>query len=431
MVRLKRLARLVALATLGFSSPSWAVDLIIWHDKGDDGLAMIQQMAELYRREHPDVNVRSLSFPTEQWFSKSIAALNTNTGPDILFNDNPRIATVQLATHKLAPLDEAIAALPEADRNTLSSGDLAAASLEGHVIMVPFQRVITGWGARRSWLQAVGEPFPRNWEDTLRVARKFQDGDPDRNGKADTFGMAMQAGNAGSLLGGGVDLFVLGSGAPHPLIDDDGEVVIDRPEVALPTIEYLKLYTTYKLVAPDTVNHTFTDMYQLIEGGRTGLFRVGNWNVSKWDKETIAGDYVVGPYPSFGTEGKPGNMIVGSVRGMAVTAAGRNRTAATQFVSFILSKQAQQASLDHMGGVVRSDLDTSAVTPNLRPFLARDTPMQTDDFQSARFPWYNQLRDSYYKELIGAISAPPADWDVWMKATAVKMRAEVARLKKG
>ncbi len=61
---------------------------MIWHDKGEDGLRMIEQMAELYKKDHPGVTVKSLSMPTEQWFSRSIAALNTNTAPDILFNDN-------------------------------------------------------------------------------------------------------------------------------------------------------------------------------------------------------------------------------------------------------------------------------------------------------------------------------------------------------
>ena len=43
---------------------------MIWHDKGDDGIRMIQQMAEVYKKDHPDITIRSLSFPTDQWFSK-------------------------------------------------------------------------------------------------------------------------------------------------------------------------------------------------------------------------------------------------------------------------------------------------------------------------------------------------------------------------
>ncbi len=47
--------------------------------------------------------------------------------------------------------------------------------------------------------------------------------------------------------------------------------------------EFLKTYSTYKFVSPDTINHSFNEMYQIIEGGRGGMFRVGDWNVRKWD----------------------------------------------------------------------------------------------------------------------------------------------------
>ncbi len=53
---------------------------MIWHDKGEDGLRMIEQMAELYKKDHPGVTVKSLSMPTEQWFSRSIAALEHEYG---------------------------------------------------------------------------------------------------------------------------------------------------------------------------------------------------------------------------------------------------------------------------------------------------------------------------------------------------------------
>ncbi|MFC0406924.1 ABC transporter substrate-binding protein [Roseomonas elaeocarpi] len=425
---MRLLARVLALVLL-LTTAARAQDLMIWHDKGDDGVRMIERMADVFQRENPGVRIRSLSFPTEQWFSRSIAALNTNTGPDILFNDNTRIITVQTATRRLMVMDEVIAAIPEADRRFITEGDLAASRLDGRAIMVPFQRVVAGWGIRRSWLERLHEPVPTSWADTIRVARRFVAEDPDGNGRADTFGIAMQAGNASSMLGAGVDLFVLGSGAPHPLMNENAEIVVDQPEVARPTIEYLRMFTEYRVVSPETVNHSFTDMYQIIEGGRAGMFRVLNLNVAKWDVEGPRGDYQVLPWPSFGNQ--PGAFVVGSVRGMAIPTASRNREAAARFVRFIVSREAQQFSLEHMGGVIRDDLDTSGVTPSMRPFLAPDLRLQTDDFLSARYPWYAQLREAYYRELIGAVSRPPADWDAFMRDTAVKMRAEVARLRAG
>lgn len=405
-----------------------AEELVIWHDKGDDGIRMIEQMAAIYAKTNPGVTIKSLSFPTEQWFSKVIAALNTNTAPDIIFNDDSRIVRIQQTTGKLEEMTPQIEAMPAADRAFLTAADKTSGTLEGKLLMVPFQRTIAGWGVRKSWLDKVGETFPVTWADTLRVAEKFQKGDPDGNGKNDTYGMAWQAGNAGSIFGGSINLLAFGTGADHALIDDDAKIIITKPEVAKPTVEFLKLFTEYKLVAPDTVNHTFTDMYQLIEGGRAGMFRVGNWNVGKWDKETITGDYLVGAFPQFITADK-GSMVIGSVRGMAVPTNSPHKEAAKKFVAALVDRDIQQRSLENMGGVVRTDLDTAKVTPSLKPFVDPATKLASTDFMTAKFPWYPALQETYYKKLVGAISSPPADWDAWLKQTATDLQAEVEKLK--
>lgn len=405
-----------------------AEELVIWHDKGDDGIRMIEQMSEIYAKENPGVTITSLSFPTEQWFSKVIAALNTNTAPDIIFNDDSRIVRIQQTTGKLEELTPQIEAMRAEDRAFLTDADKVAGTLDGRLLMVPFQRSIAGWGIRKSWLDKVGETFPVTWADTLRVAEKFQTGDPDGNGKNDTYGMAWQAGNAASIFGGSINLLAFGTGATRSLIDDDAKVIITQPEVAKPTIEFLKLFTEYKLVAPDTVNHTFVDMYQLIEGGRAGMFRVGNWNVAKWDKETITGDYLVGPFPQFIGDDK-GSMVIGSLRGMAVPTNSPNKEAAKKFVGFLVNKDAQQRSLENMGGVVRTDLDTSGVTPSLKPFVDPGTKLASTDFMTAQYPWFPALQETYYKMLIGAISSPPADWDAWLQESATALQAEVEKLK--
>jgi len=422
-----RLAWLVAMAGMLAAPAARAQQLIIWHDKGDDGIRMVQQMAEIYAKDHPGVTFRSISMPTDQWFSRSVAALNTNTAPDILFNDGFRLVQVQQQTHKLSELSPQLRQIPADDRKFLSDGDVAAASYAGQVIMVPFQRGITGWGVRKSWLAKIGEDYPKTWEDALRVGQKMQASDPNGTGRKDIYGMAMQAGDPSSMIDAGTSMLIYGNGVKHALVDDEGNIVLDQPEVARITIEYLKLYTQYKLVSPETVNQTFTDMYQLIEGGRVGEFRVGNWNVGKWDKQPPAGDYVIGPFPKIGDG--TASFVVGSIRGMSVPTNSPHAEAAKEFVKFLVSKGPQQVSLDDMGGTVRSDLDTSNVTPGLRPFVAPDAHLQVADNAVTQFPWFIKLEAEYYKMLIAAVSNPPSDWDAWIKDTATKLRADLVNLK--
>jgi ABC-type glycerol-3-phosphate transport system substrate-binding protein len=399
-----------------------AQDLVIWHDKADPGIAMIEQMAAAYRRDHPQVTIRSISMPTDQWMQRTVAALNTNTAPDIIFNDNDRMVEVQRSTGKLSDLAAVLAGLPPEDRANLSAGDIGASSFQGRLIQMPLQRVVVGLGVRRSWLSEAGESFPRTWDDLLRVAGRF------REQHRDAFPIALHAGSAGGMIGSGIALLAYGNGAQHVLVDQDGNIVIDRPEVARPLVEYLKLFTQYQFVSREAVNWGFVDLYQQVEGGRAGMFRVGNWNVARWDRQPPAGDYEIGPYPSFGNG--PGHMIVATIRGMAVPENARNRQAAQDFLRFIVSRPAQQISLDTMGGSIRADLDTANVTPGLRPFLNRDVPLQTDDFLNTVFPWYGRLQDSYYRILVETIANPPADWDAWVAATAARLRTEVAALRR-
>src|SRR4029450_1631829 len=183
-----------------------------------------------------------------------IAALNTNTAPDILFNDNARIVKIQQSTGKLSDLKPQADQLPADDKKFIPPGDWAASTFKDRVIQIPFQRTITGLGVRKSWLAQGGEEAPKTWDDLVRIGKKFQDDDPDGNGKKDTFGVAMQAGDAPSITGGGINLLVYGNGLPHPLVNENGEIVIDRPDVAKAGTENGKLFTHSQLVSPATLS---------------------------------------------------------------------------------------------------------------------------------------------------------------------------------
>ncbi len=199
------------------------------------------------------------------------------------------------------------------------------------------------------------------------LANAFRDKDPDGNGQADTFGMALQAAKPRDLIHM-LDLFIFGSGLRHTLIDPEGKITIDQPAHAQVLEEFLKTYSTYKFVAPDTINHSFAEMYQVIEGGRGGMFRVGDWNVRKWDgAQVLNGDFVSGPWPKFAAD-RPKSVVIGGMRGVAIPENSPNKALAQEFAAFMLSKAAQQASLENIGAGVRKDLDVSKLSPRSQYF---------------------------------------------------------------
>jgi ABC-type glycerol-3-phosphate transport system substrate-binding protein len=422
MVRRRGLLTALLTLLLGMGAAQ-AQELTIWHDLGDNGTKFFNAAGEAFAKTHPGVTIRAISYPTDQWFGRCIGAINTGTAPDLIFNNYERVIRVAAQTHKITDMKPVLAKVT--DKGFLSPDDLRVATYAGSMIILPVQRVQMAFGVRKSWLDKVGEKFPATWDAALRVGRKFQTEHPD-GGTAPVFAFALEAANPRDLIHM-LDLFTFGTGLRHTLIDDAGNVVIDEPEHAKVLTEFLKLFTTYHMVPPDTVNYSFNEMYQVIEGGRAGMFRVGDWNVGKWVKQGPMGDFVVGPWPEFFTN-KKNAVVIGGMRGVAVPENAPHKALAEQFATFLLGKEAQQASLNFVGAAVRKDLDTSALPPQSQQFAKPTWNMIAYDFPESVHPWYPQLEASFHKKLMAAIANPPADWAAFIKQTAAEMRTEAKAL---
>lgn len=424
MTKMHLLAALMA-TTWGASAS--AQELVVWHDLGDNGIKWFEAVGEEFAKAHPGVTVTSVSYPTDQWFGRVISSINTDSAPDLIYNNYERVIRIETQTERLMDLAPVLASA--GDTAFLTDADKSVASYGGKMIILPIQRVQMGFGVRSSWLENVGEAFPVTWEDAKRVAEKFQTDDPDGNGKDDTFGFALEAAKPRDLIHM-LDLFMFGAGLRHTLIDADGNVVIDEPQHAEVLIEFLKTFTDYGFVAPDTINHSFGEMYQVIEGGRAGMFRVGDWNVSKWDSEALNGDFQVGPWPAH-FEDIDGDVVIGGMRGVAVPENSPNKDLAVAFAQFLLSAPAQQLALEDVGAAVRSDLDISDLSERRQYFAGAKGTLNAYDFPESFAAWYPELEASYHRILLGAIASPPSDWSAFVAETAATMRAEAEELSKG
>ncbi|MGR3639700.1 ABC transporter substrate-binding protein [Alterinioella nitratireducens] len=422
---LKRSVAIAALMTVPMGAA--AQELVIWHDKGDLGTVMFEEIGAMFAEEHPGVTVRALSFPTDQWLSRSIAALNTDTAPDLLFNDNFRINVIHQSSGRLTGVEAILEGLDPETRAAIPEGALDASTIDGTLLMLPLQQATGAFGVRTSWLEAIGEEFPETWEDVFRIGVRFATEDPDGNGADDTFGMALQAGNA-SVTHQMLELFGFGAGLDHLIIDDEGTVVLDNPRNAELIRTFLRIFEEEGMVSPDTINHVFTDMYQLIEGGRAGMFRVLDANVVRWETvDGLAGDYTIGPIPSL-FEDEPAAVEMHSVRSMVVTPSSDNADLAAEYIAFALRPEAQAIMFRNKGSAVRPDIPLDGLTDPQTFFADPQFPVNPNDFMSARYSWYPELQEAFYREISEAIANPPENFDAWIAATAEAMRDEVARL---
>jgi ABC-type glycerol-3-phosphate transport system substrate-binding protein len=405
-----------------------AATLTVWHDLGDNGINWFNRMGEAFARVRPGVTVRSQSFPTDQWFGRVIGAINTNSAPDLIFNNYERVIRIQTQTSKVMDMRPVLEGVQ--DRAFLSDADLRVGTYRDRMIIIPMQRVQMALGARQSWLAKVGEQVPVTWDDTKRVAQKFRDNDPDGNGRPDTFGFALQAARPRDLIHM-LDLFVFGAGLSHTLIDPAGNITIDQPQHAVVLAEFLRTYSTYRFVAPDTINHSFTEMYQVIEGGRGGMFRVGDWNVRRWDQQnTLNGDFVSFPWPKFFAD-LDNAVVIGGMRGVGIPENAPNRDLSVAFARFMLGKDAQQASLEIVGSAVRKDLDVSSLSARQQWFARAEHRLVAYDFPEATHTFYPELEAQYHRRLLAAIGSPPSDMDAFIRTLARDMRDTAQRLARG
>ena len=287
----------------GPSRAADAVTLTIWHDLGDPGNKWFAATGDAFATSHPGVTIRAISYPTDQWFGRVIGAINTDTAPDLIFNNYERVIRIQSETGKVMDMKPVLSQV--GDKGFLSEEDLRVATYKDRMIILPAQRVQMAMGVRRSWLDKAGLGWPVTWDQTKAAAQKFQG--------PGTYGFALEAAHPRDLIHM-LDLFTFGAGVRHTLLDPAGNITIDEPQHATILEAFLRIFTTDKLVPPDTINYSFNEMYQVIEGGRAGIFRVGDWNAGKWDKQALNGDYDVGAWPQFFPELKNAVVIGGHAR---------------------------------------------------------------------------------------------------------------------
>jgi ABC-type glycerol-3-phosphate transport system substrate-binding protein len=170
-------------------------------------------------------------------------------------------------------------------------------------------------------------------------------------------------------------------------------------------------------------------MYQIIEGGKGGMFRVGDWNVAKWDRQDVLnGDFVLGPWPQF-KAGDKNVVVMSGMRGAAVPANAKNRDEAVRFLQFMLTKEAQQSSLKNIGSAVRGDLDLSALGDHGRFFASGTTPTVAYDFPESLFTYYSGIEEIYHKALLKALADRTINVDALLMQAEVDMKAYIASKK--
>ena len=289
--------------------------------------------------------------------------------PDIVIND-----TAQLGSLVKQGL------VRDVDRAALAGGaDLspvawdAAKGADGKYYAAPFSVQSFALFIRKDWREKAGAKTPASWAELDELARTFTTGDPDGNGKADTYGWVVPASTkrgyaswyATSFLWSAGGDFLTGSpGKFTPAVNSTQSVQ---------AVDYLKAqFCTDKTVVPGAVTMETVQAHQAFESGKGGIYFTGPYNMARFDKSLGRDKYEVLALPA-GPGAKASSLAEGE--NVYLMAGSANQDGQKKFAEFATSPEGQTIGMagDTDGTIVRLPVNTKVQLGAVR----KDTRWQT------------------------------------------------------
>jgi len=323
--------------------------------------------------------------------------------PDIIVND-----TAQLGTMVKQGL------VREIDRSRTAAGDRlipaswdAAKGADGKYYGVPFSAQSFALFVRKDWRERLGLAKPTDLDQLDALAAAFTTGDPDGNGKADTFGYVIPGTTKRGYLDWYFSSFLWSAGGDY-FSGTGGSLrpAVDTPASLAAVQRLKKQFCTDRSVVPGAVTAETTQSHPLFETGKGGIYLTGPYNMARFDKNLGKDKYEVLALPA-GPGGRAGVLAEGE--NTYLMAGSRNRTGQQKYAEFLISAEGQKLGMagDTDGGVVRlpvnHDVDLAAVRTDRR--------------------W--QVFDQVYRDA-GRYAPAVREWTPFRQASAETLNALVA-----
>ncbi|MFJ8044082.1 extracellular solute-binding protein [Kitasatospora sp. NPDC096147] len=323
--------------------------------------------------------------------------------PDLIVNDTAQLGTL-VKQGLVRPVDKG--AVAGGDQVITQAWDAARAA-DGKYYGVPFSAQTFALLIRKDWREKLGLAQPADWDQLDDLAEAFTTGDPDGNGKADTFGYVVPGSTkrgyldwyASSFLwSAGGDYFTGEPGALKPAIAGDG---------ALAAVQRLKKqFCLDRSVVPGAVTAETTQAHPLFETGKGGIYLTGPYNMPRFDKSLGKDKYEVVPLPA-GPGGR--SAVLAEGENVYLMAGSKNPKGQLRYAEHLISPAGQRTGMagDTDGTVVRLPVN------------------RTVDLAAERTDARWQVFDRVYREA-GRYAPAVPEWTPFRQASAETLNAVVA-----
>ncbi|HEX4725202.1 MAG TPA: extracellular solute-binding protein [Pseudonocardiaceae bacterium] len=284
--------------------------------------------------------IKVTTFATLTDFETKVnAAAAGHTLPDVVVDDAAQLGAFR-----------AEGVLQQVNRNSIAGGndltDLAwtsAKGSDGNYYAVPFSAQANILLVRTDWLNKTGDTKPTTWADLLNVAKSFTTGDPDGDGKADTYGVAVPGSTSRGYISWYWSTFLWEAGGDYFHAAGNGKYTetIDSPQAVTAARWFENLFCTDKVVQPGALNDVTTDSNKAFDTGVAGLYLTGPYAYATMDATSIDNKYTAIAPPA----GPKNASTLAEGTDVYLMAGSKHTSAAQQLAEYMITPSAQKLGM--------------------------------------------------------------------------------------
>ncbi|HCT79737.1 MAG TPA: sugar-binding protein [Micromonosporaceae bacterium] len=287
--------------------------------------------------------------------------------PDIVINDTAQLGNMQQQgwLREVKKSD-----LPGSDKIQDRAWNAAKAS-DGKFYAMPFSAQSFLLLVRSDWRKKVGLAEPKSWEELAALGKAFTTGDPDGNGKADTYGFVVPGGTERGYMSWYASSYIWGNGGNF--VEEAGtskwKPAINNTK-SVEAVSWLRdQFCTNKSVNPGAVTNNTTVSHEVFEKGQAGIYLVGPYVLARFVK-SMGSDKIEALALPKGPSGGPGTLAEGE--NVYLMDGSKNQAGQLKFAEFAASVEGQKIGMnkDDPGAIVRlpvnKDVDMSTVRQDPR-----------------------------------------------------------------
>lgn len=174
----------------------------------------------------------------------------------------------------------------------------------GKYYAIPFSVQAQVLYVRQDWLDKLKLKAPTTWPEFVNVAKAFTTKDPDGDGKADTYGLAVPGSTVRGYTAYGVTTFLWDNGGDFLKKTGSGTFTADvNSPASVSAVKAVEdLFCTVKVVQPGALTADTNASNAVFSSGRAGMYLSGAYSFPMMDKAVGKSKYtVVAPPTGTGT----------------------------------------------------------------------------------------------------------------------------------